>query len=129
MRRLTWVTPLAPIPAVGEIARRYRIPYSTAQFVRRAVVTRLRPAVRPTEGREPVGFRPAWQRVADDLRERIHSGHLRGRLPVRSELAAEYGVSADTVSRAVQTLQEAGLLANAGFRGTHVCFPASDPGE
>lgn len=41
----------AAIPLPEEIARRYSVPVTTAQFVRRALVTRLRPRLPPVAGR------------------------------------------------------------------------------
>ncbi|WP_371656758.1 MULTISPECIES: GntR family transcriptional regulator [unclassified Streptomyces] len=117
LRRLTEHQPPRSAPRAADIARTYRIPIGTAEFVRRAVNTRLRPLTHhPTEpgGGATAGFRPAWLRVADDLRDRVRTGHLRGRLPARAFLAAQYGVCVETVSKAVQALIEEALLATAG---------------
>ncbi|MEU5438729.1 GntR family transcriptional regulator [Streptomyces sp. NPDC020719] len=96
----------------------------TAQFVRRALTTRLRPAACPLT--VPVGIlsKPAWQQVGDDLRDRIHTGRLRGRLPLRLRSADEYGVSTHTVTKAVQHLADEGLLGIAGGQGTNVRLSA-----
>ena len=53
-----------------------------------------------------------WQRVAASLRERVDAGEwLPGEaLPSVRALAAEYGVSPPTVSRAVRQLAEEGRL-------------------
>ncbi|MFF3160219.1 hypothetical protein ACFVRE_43800, partial [Streptomyces sp. NPDC057910] len=93
------------LPSAGEIARRYRIPLSTAQFVRRSVITRLRaPGCLAATGDGAAGRRPAWQQVADDLRTQLTAGQFTGRLPDRVALAAYYGVSEDTVTKAARQL-------------------------
>ncbi len=47
-----------------------------------------------------------WQQVADDLRAEMDSGALvvDARLPGELELAEQYGVSRDTIRRAIQEL-------------------------
>ncbi|MBC9718858.1 GntR family transcriptional regulator [Streptomyces sp. TRM66268-LWL] len=120
LAHLTAPLPARAVPAVSEIARRYRIPYATAQFVRRAVLTRLRPAADCATSGTAAASRHAWQRVADDLSHRIRTGQLTGTLPTRPELAAQYQVSVDTVSKAAHALTDAGLLAPASARGTRV---------
>ncbi|MBC9719489.1 GntR family transcriptional regulator [Streptomyces sp. TRM66268-LWL] len=121
LERLAETLPPRDVPTTGRIARYYQIPYPTAQFVRRAALTRMRP---PIGGLGSSGaatpHRQAWRRVADDLRHHINAGHLTGRLPARPELAALFNVSVDTASKAVRSLTEAGLLVSAGPRGTYV---------
>lgn len=53
-----------------------------------------------------------WQRVTASLRERVEAGEwLPGEaLPSVRALAAEYGVSPPTVSRAVRALADDGLV-------------------
>lgn len=112
--------PLGRLPSAEEIARRYRVPVPTAVFVRRAVRTRLRipgPAVRHSDS--AVRARPVYQTVADDLRHRITSGTLRGRLPTHPELAEQYRVSVDTIGKAVRSLVRTGLLTSSAGSGTH----------
>ncbi|MFE2409218.1 GntR family transcriptional regulator [Kitasatospora sp. NPDC059408] len=106
------------VPAVGRIARLYRIPVPTAEFVRRAAVTLLRrpPWLLP----QPPGS-VAWLGVAADLRERIEARSLRGRIPGRRALAEAYGVSLDVVNQAVEALIEQHLLVvRPGSPGTYV---------
>ncbi|MBC9719698.1 GntR family transcriptional regulator [Streptomyces sp. TRM66268-LWL] len=117
---LTATLPARPVPAADEIARRYRIPYPTAQFVRRAALTRLRPAGDYATTGTPVVSRPVWKRVADDLRHRIRTGQLTGTLPTRPVLAEHYQVSVDSVSKAAQFLAKEGLLGPATPHGTKV---------
>ncbi|MEV4212638.1 GntR family transcriptional regulator [Micromonospora sp. NPDC049662] len=56
--------------------------------------------------------RPLAERAADMLRERITRGELKPgeRLPSESALAEEWGVSRDTVRRAISQLTQEGLL-------------------
>ena len=117
-----------PLPSVGLIARHYRIPVPTAQFARRAAVTRLSrleaarhahtPDTDHTDADHDVqGGRPAYRSVLEDLRTRILTGDLSGRLPRRIDLANQYGVRADTIGRALRTLTHQGLLLRDGPRG------------
>jgi len=54
----------------------------------------------------PPGIGYIWQRVADDLRERIEGGEWAygDRLPSRDDLAHEYGCGERTVRRALAEL-------------------------
>ena len=63
-----------------------------------------------------------WQQVADDLRAEMDSGALAidTRLPGELELADQYGVSRDTVRRAIQELVTANRLVVLHGRGTFV---------
>ncbi|WP_199551984.1 GntR family transcriptional regulator [Streptomyces sp. N35] len=124
-RRLTQVVPHQDIPSPIAIARLYRIPLPTAQFVRRTLTTRLRPA--PLAGAAEVCADSAnakWEQVAQDLQHRIRTGQLRGRLPTQEDLATEYQVSLDTLRRAIRKLATEGLLhVMRGSQGTHVSGP------
>ncbi|MBC9719436.1 GntR family transcriptional regulator [Streptomyces sp. TRM66268-LWL] len=120
LERLPCTLPPRAVPAAEQIARRYQIPYPTAQFVRRAVVTRLRPPADHPFGGTVTPLRLAWLRVADDLRHQIRTGRLTGRLLVRPELAARYKVCVDTAGTAIRALTEMGLLAPASPHGTYV---------
>jgi DNA-binding GntR family transcriptional regulator len=51
-----------------------------------------------------------YRHVADDLRAKIQSGELTGKLPTRAQLADEYGVTDMTIGRAVQVLRDEGLI-------------------
>ena len=64
-----------------------------------------------------------WQQVADDLRAEIERGELTDRLPGELELADQYGVSRDTIRRAIQELAGEGLLVVLHGRGTFVTEP------
>lgn len=99
------------LPSAGEIARRYRVPLPTAQFARRAVTTRVRaPASMSAGGLSMSTRRPAWRQVADDVRDRIETGQLFGRLPDCARLAAHYGVGAEVVIRATRQLERDVIL-------------------
>ena len=51
-----------------------------------------------------------YRQIADDLRDKIESGQLRGQLPTRKELAELYGVADMTLGRALQVLKDEGLI-------------------
>ena len=63
-----------------------------------------------------------WQQVCDDLRAEMDSGELPAdtRLPGELELADQYGVSRDTIRRAIQELVSEGRLIVLHGRGTFV---------
>ena|SRR5579875_1611186 len=67
-------------------------------------------------------LRLLWEQVADDLRAEIRAGTLPGgaRLPSEPELASQYGVSRDTIRRAVQDLVSGGFLVVLRGHGTYV---------
>jgi Bacterial regulatory proteins, gntR family len=64
--------------------------------------------------------RPLWQQLADLLRGRIERGELAGRLEAETALADHYGVSRDTVRRALACLARDGLIRSTRGRGTFV---------
>ncbi|MFD8980233.1 GntR family transcriptional regulator [Streptomyces sp. NPDC059564] len=111
---------LAEVPSAARIAQEYRVPLPTAQFVRRALCTRLRAEGSPHGVPMAPDALTVPERVAGLLRSRILNGTLTGRLPIRPVLAKEYRVSVDTVSKAVRLLAEEGLLFGAARRGTYV---------
>jgi GntR family transcriptional regulator len=63
-----------------------------------------------------------YQQIARDLRERIRRGELApgAQIPTETELMEQYGVSRNTVRRAVSVLTAAGLLDAGSTRGTFV---------
>ena len=67
-----------------------------------------------------------WQQVRDDLQAEMDSGELAvdARLPGELELAEQYGVSRDTIRRAIQELVSQGRLVVLHGRGTFVTKPA-----
>ena len=67
--------------------------------------------------------RPLWQQLADLLRSRIERGELTGRLEAEMALAQRYGISRDTVRRALATLAGDGLIRSTRGRGTFVLPP------
>ncbi len=66
--------------------------------------------------------------IARELTERIHSGQLKplDKLPSRSELAADYGVSETTISRALGLLAYVGLVVGHQGKGVYVAYPEDD---
>ncbi|MEV6103653.1 GntR family transcriptional regulator [Streptomyces sp. NPDC051940] len=66
--------------------------------------------------------RPVYQRIADDLRDRIDSGDLKvgAQIPSRSELKRAYEASDQTVDRAVRVLKAAGYAQGQFGRGVFV---------
>jgi len=65
---------------------------------------------------------PDYQRIANDIRDKISSGELRpgDRLPSISQLQKQYGVSAQPVKSALLVLQTAGLVEGHQGRGVFV---------
>jgi GntR family transcriptional regulator len=70
----------------------------------------------------PYGHDPLYVQLARMLRDRITSGQLAHLDPLPSEdrLKDEYGISRDTVRRAVQVLRDEGLVFTVPHRGTFV---------
>src|ERR1700728_4801744 len=67
-----------------------------------------------------------WLQVRDDLQAEMDSGELAvdARLPGELELAEQYGVSRDTIRRAIQELVSQGRLVVLHGRGPFVTKPA-----
>jgi GntR family transcriptional regulator len=66
--------------------------------------------------------KPAYQRIADDLRQQIHDGALQAQdpLPTEAALMAEYGVSRIVIRGAIEALQNEGLVIKRQGKGTFV---------
>lgn len=66
--------------------------------------------------------KPAYQQIADDIRQRILDGVYQPeeQLPTESDLMAEYGVSRIVVRNAVQALVSEGLVTKQHGKGTFV---------
>jgi len=66
--------------------------------------------------------RPAYERIADDLRAAIASGRYQvgERLPVERELARQFGVATMTVRHGLEVLRGEGLIVSTEKRGTFV---------
>lgn len=66
-----------------------------------------------------------WERVAREIEELIGAGRLPAGAMLRGEraMAEEYGVSIDTVRRAVKDLRARGLVVTLPHKGTFVRHP------
>ena len=71
---------------------------------------------------DPSGPELAYLQVANDVAARIERGELKSgdRLAPERELAADYGVSYDTIRRAAEVLRERGLIRTVHGKGTFV---------
>jgi len=58
--------------------------------------------------------------VADDLRAKIKAGKITGKLPPRTALAEQYGVTHMTVARALDILKDEGLIYGVAGLGVFV---------
>lgn len=72
---------------------------------------------------------PVHARISDSLRSRIRSGELPvgSQLPSEAELMREFGVARGTVRRALQTLDEHGLVHVIQGKGTFVRTGRAEP--
>ena len=71
---------------------------------------------------------PLYMQLREALTQRISSGRWKpgDTLPNESEIAREYGLSAGTVRKALDWMEQANLIVRQQGRGTFVCDPASD---
>jgi GntR family transcriptional regulator len=71
---------------------------------------------------DPMSDRPAYNQVAERLRQRIYSGELRpgDKLPSESELIEQFNVSRVTARGAIKELQAEGLIVTRQGRGSFV---------
>src|SRR5262245_3270396 len=67
--------------------------------------------------------RPAYQQVADDLRQKMASGELPvgAAIPSTAQMTRQYGVSSTVVRAAVGQLRSEGLLVGQPGKGVFVC--------
>lgn len=81
---------------------------------------------------DPEDNRPGYLyvRLADHIAALIGAGVLPqdAMLPNEREMTAEYGVSIDTVRRAVQELRDRGLVVTFPSKGTYVAQPGHGTG-
>ena len=65
---------------------------------------------------------PVYRQLAALIRERIESGDLASGFPVPSEsqLIGEFGISRDTVRRAMAVLRDEGLIVTTAGKGSYV---------
>jgi DNA-binding LacI/PurR family transcriptional regulator len=70
---------------------------------------------------KPPASPPKYLRIVESLRANIHAGHYRNgaRLPSEAELVRRFGVSRMTAVKAVQQLQQEGLLVRRTGSGTY----------
>ena len=61
-----------------------------------------------------------YRQVADDLRSKIESGALTGKLPTRAQLSEEYGHSDMTIGRAIHELLALELIYTVPGPGMYV---------
>ena len=123
------------LPSTDIIARRYRVTATTAQFAQRAAATRLRltgphqePQAGPSSNTDASSSSPnsGHRNILEDMRDRILTGDLIGRLPARGALAFQYGVSPEVMGRVLKKLTTQGLLVGDGRRGYRVTpYPAT----
>jgi DNA-binding GntR family transcriptional regulator len=78
------------------------------------------------DSRDP---RPAYERIADDLRTAIKDGRLQpgDRLPTEREHASRYGVAVATYRQALSVLRREGWLVTHKRHGTVVVRPEERP--
>ena len=71
---------------------------------------------------DPLAGRPAYQQLADLLRDGIASGEFppRAPLPSAKTLAQQHGIAVGTVMRAFNLLRDEGLIRNVPGRGMWV---------
>jgi GntR family transcriptional regulator len=71
---------------------------------------------------DPDAPKLVYLQVADHIAARIEAGELApgARLAAERDLAAEYGVSYDTIRRATAVLRDRGLIITIVGRGTYV---------
>lgn len=74
---------------------------------------------------DPRSERAQYRQLADILRGRITSGQLQpgDRLPSESRLEQEYGISRETIRRALRLLRDEGLVVTEQGYGTRVREP------
>jgi GntR family transcriptional regulator len=91
----------------------------------RIFFSRLRVLGRPGEERsmtDPLSDRPAYNQVAEHLRQRIYAGELRpgDKLPSETGLIEQFGVSRVTARGAIKDLQAEGLIVTRQGKGSFV---------
>lgn len=74
-------------------------------------------------------IKPLYLRLADQLATKIKTGWVKvgGQLPAEMDLAREFNVSGGTMRKALDTLEERGILSRRQGQGTFVCDPADVP--
>jgi len=78
---------------------------------------------------DPDSVEPLFAQLAARLRERIHNGTYPVRLPSEPALGSEFGVSRDTVRRAIFLLSQERLVSVSPGRGTFIVRDSKTPGQ
>jgi DNA-binding GntR family transcriptional regulator len=63
---------------------------------------------------------PVWRQLAEIIRARIEAGEIRTRVPSVRTLSQEYGLSTNTVQKAVDLLKRDGLIVGTQGKGLYV---------
>jgi DNA-binding GntR family transcriptional regulator len=63
---------------------------------------------------------PYWEQLANILRERIRTGEIQHRVPSLNTLTQEFGLSRNTVIKAISAREADGLVVTRQGRGTFV---------
>lgn len=109
----------AMVPSESQLAEQYEVARGTVRSALAVLSNEGLIEVVPGQGRRVVGGLPearspgtAWERIADDLRQRIDGGEFGPSDPLPSEatLVADYGVSRNTVRRAYRHLVGVGAV-------------------
>ncbi|WP_433497391.1 GntR family transcriptional regulator [Sphaerimonospora sp. CA-214678] len=124
------LTPGHAVPSEAEIQSRFGVARTTA---RRAFhMLREEGLIYTVQGEGTFVGRPEmpreqrkislYQKIANDLIDRIRSGDLRPRRPIPSEtaLVQEYRVARETARKAIATLREQGWVYTVPQRGSYV---------
>lgn len=106
------------LPSEHKLAERYRVARGTVRAAMEQLASDKLIEVLPGRGRRVCG-RPvvtvattAYERIADDIRNRITENNYStgDPLPSESNITAEYGVSRNTARRAYRLLEESGMI-------------------
>lgn len=126
-----------PVPSEAKLEEDYDIARTTARRVAREL--REQGVVYTIQGEgtfvgKPGGPRmprkvPLYQKIAEEVAERIQRGEIRPNraIPGEKVMMQQYGVAKVTVRQAVAHLREQGWVFTVPYRGTYVTDPAQWP--
>jgi len=121
-RRIAWIGALPPGSTTTNIA--YVTYVSNVRYIRadQDMINVSYHAPMPDDVINPYADEPLYVQLAGIVRRKIESGELKHLDPVPSEssLGQGYGVSRDTVRRAVALLRDEGVVFTVPHRGTYV---------